>query len=246
MAPMASLQVSKVKCNISEPTETRGPLVWCNPTIKAYGYEHPIARTSTEDMDSEVSSKGKSRLMVAIGIPSEKIVRVPRISGGLAGSHESEFSARANLMKHQATLYLARKEVEDAQEDLRSEVEPATQKRKECMKEVIDLEDQSQGTRSPSVERIRFLIPILSTHLDTILKLKLNVLEFENEKERAMRLLVNTHRLLGAHVGKMEMDGLLTHAITQLSDWYETLEVKSYEGFEWDNSHSKRKAEDSS
>ncbi|CAH7689178.1 hypothetical protein PPACK8108_LOCUS24240 [Phakopsora pachyrhizi] len=76
------------------------------------------------------------------------------------------------------------------------------------------------------------------------------------------RLLVNTHRLLGAHVDEMvkrasnnrcsefvkrcqDMDELLTHAITQLSDYYETLEVENYEGFEWDNSHGKRKAEDS-
>ncbi|CAH7686619.1 hypothetical protein PPACK8108_LOCUS21296 [Phakopsora pachyrhizi] len=65
MAPMASLQVSKVKCKFSEPTETRGPRVWCDPTIKAYGYAHPIARAPTEDMDSGVSSKGiaKFRLL---------------------------------------------------------------------------------------------------------------------------------------------------------------------------------------
>ncbi|CAH7667158.1 hypothetical protein PPACK8108_LOCUS1549 [Phakopsora pachyrhizi] len=109
-------------------------------------------------MDSGVSSKapsGKSRLMVAVGIHSERIVRAPGTSGGLAGSHESDLSARANLMKHQAALDLIQKEVEDAQEDLRNEVEPATQKRKECMEEVIDLEDQSQGTRSPSIEQIR-------------------------------------------------------------------------------------------
>ncbi|CAH7667893.1 hypothetical protein PPACK8108_LOCUS2333 [Phakopsora pachyrhizi] len=248
MAPMDSLQVSKVKCNFSEPTETRGPLVWCNATIKAYGYEHPIARTPTEDMDSGVSSKGE--LMVAVGIPSEQIFRAPRTSGGLAGSHESDFSARANLMKHQAALDLAQKEVEDAQEDPRNEVEPATQKRKECMKEVIDLEDQSQGTRRPSALPWNFDHP------------SEDVLEFEDDKERARRLLVNTHRLLGVHVGEMvkgasnhrysefvqrvrEMDGLLTHAITQLSDWYETLEVENYEGFEWDDSHGKIKAEDS-
>ncbi|CAH7688557.1 hypothetical protein PPACK8108_LOCUS23526 [Phakopsora pachyrhizi] len=295
MAPMALLRVSKVKCNFSEPTETRGPLVWCNPTIKTYGYEHPIARTPTEVMDSGVSSKGadedfdfffdsassgKSRLMVAVGIPSEQMVRTPRTSGSLAGisqagSHESDFSARANLIKHQAALDLAQKEVEDTQEDLRNEVEPATQKRKECMRIVIDLEDQSQGTRSPSGQQIQplkplldinhqfpllqFLISILSTHLDTALPWTFDhpsedVLEFENDKERARRLLVNTHRLLGLHVGEMvkgasnnrysecvqrgqEMDGLLTHAITQLSDWYETLEVKNYECFEWDDSH---------
>ncbi|CAH7678454.1 hypothetical protein PPACK8108_LOCUS12982 [Phakopsora pachyrhizi] len=86
------------------------------------------------------------------------------------------------------------------------------------------------------------------------MKLKLDVLECENDKERARRLLVNTHRLLGGHVGEMvkgasnhrgwEMDGLLTHAITQLSDWYETFKVENYEGFEWDDSHGKRKAED--
>ncbi|CAH7672097.1 hypothetical protein PPACK8108_LOCUS6879 [Phakopsora pachyrhizi] len=217
--------------NAKPAGSSRGPLVWCNPTIKAYGYEHPIARTPTEDMDSGVSSKGKSRLMVAVGIPSEQIVRAPRTSGGLAGI------------------------IEDAQEDLRNEVEPAIQKRKECMREVIDLEDQSQGTRSPSGERIRAL-PRTFDHPSE------DVLEFENDKERARRLLVNTHRLLGAHVGKMvkgasnhryskfvqrgwEMDGLLTHAIKQLSDWYETLEVESYEGFEWDDSQGKRKAKDS-
>ncbi|CAH7666032.1 hypothetical protein PPACK8108_LOCUS346 [Phakopsora pachyrhizi] len=86
-----------------------------------------------------MAPSGKSRLMVAVGIPSEQIVRAPRTSGGLAGitqagSHESDFSARANLMKHQAALDLAQKEVEDAQEDLRNEVEPATQKRKECVR----------------------------------------------------------------------------------------------------------------
>ncbi|CAH7681909.1 hypothetical protein PPACK8108_LOCUS14582 [Phakopsora pachyrhizi] len=119
-------------------------------------------------MDSGVSPKapsGKNRLMVSVGIPSEQIVRAPRTSGGFAGSHESDFSARANLMKHQAALDLAQKEVEDSQEDLRNEVEPATQKRKECMREVIDLEDQSQGTRSPSGERIR--VPTRRTYLTT-------------------------------------------------------------------------------
>ncbi|CAH7666488.1 hypothetical protein PPACK8108_LOCUS841 [Phakopsora pachyrhizi] len=280
MAPMASLQVSKVKCNFPEPTETRGPLVWCNTTIKAYGYEHPIARTPTEDLDSGVSSKGKSRLMVAVGIPSEQI---------------SDFSARANLMKHQAALDLAQKKVEDAQEDLRNEVEPATQKRKECVREVIDLEDQSQGTRSPSSERIRVparptdsatqpppqhqpLIPTTSVLYSNpvnppghrpeieagpsspdrltpglgLVPLTFDhpsedVLEFENDKERARSLLVNTRRLLYSKFVQRgrEMDGLLTHAITQLSDWYETLEVENYEGFEWDDSHGKRKAEDS-
>ncbi|KAI8455985.1 hypothetical protein BY996DRAFT_8455253 [Phakopsora pachyrhizi] len=269
--------------NVKLAGSAKGPLVWCNPTIKTYGYEHPIARTPTEVMDSGVSSKassGKSRLMVAVGIPSEQMVRTPRTSGSLAGisqagSHESDFSARANLIKHQAALDLAQKEVEDTQEDLRNEVEPATQKRKECMRIVIDLEDQSQGTRSPSGQQIQplnhlldinhqfpllqFLISILSTHLDTALPWTFDhpsedVLEFENDKERARRLLVNTHRLLGSHVGEMvkgasnnrysecvqrgqEMDGLLTHAITQLSDWYETLEVENYECFEWDDSH---------
>ncbi|CAH7666980.1 hypothetical protein PPACK8108_LOCUS1349 [Phakopsora pachyrhizi] len=249
--------------------------------------------------------------MVAVGIPSEGIFRAPRTSGGLAGSHESDFSARANLMKHQAALDLAQKEVEDAQEDLRNGVEPAAQKRMECMKEVIDLEDQSQGTRSPSVEQIRVPtrptdpttqpppqhqppIPTPSVSYSNPVKppghrpeieagpssldrlspgLGLvpwtfdhpseDFLEFENNKERARRLLVNTHRLLGVHVGKMvkgasnqrysefvqrgqEMDGLLTHAITHLSDWYKTFEVENYEGFEWDDSHGKRKAEDSS
>ncbi|CAH7687525.1 hypothetical protein PPACK8108_LOCUS22319 [Phakopsora pachyrhizi] len=111
-AKCEACRVSKLNCNFSEPTETRGPLVWCNPTIKAYGYGHPIARTPTEDMGSGVSSKapsGKSRLMVAVGIPSEQIVRAPRTSGGLAGSQESDFSARATLMKHQAALDLAKK-----------------------------------------------------------------------------------------------------------------------------------------
>ncbi|CAH7667802.1 hypothetical protein PPACK8108_LOCUS2229 [Phakopsora pachyrhizi] len=238
--------------NVKLAGSAKGPLVWCNPTIKTYGYEHPIARTPTEVMDSGVSSKGKSRLMVAVGIPSEQMVRTPRTSGSLAGisqagSHESDFSARANLIKHQAALDLAQKEVEDTQEDLRNEVEPATQKRKECMRIVIDLEDQSQGTRSPSGDRIRAL-PWTFDHPSE------DVLEFENDKERARRLLVNTHRLLGSHVGEMvkgasnnrysecvqrgqEMDGLLTHAITQLSDWYETLEVENYECFEWDDSH---------
>ncbi|CAH7690644.1 hypothetical protein PPACK8108_LOCUS26055 [Phakopsora pachyrhizi] len=90
-AKCEACRVSKVKCSFSEPTETRGPLVWCNPIIKAYGYEHPIARTPNEDMDSGVSSKapsGKNRLMVGVSIPSERIVRAPRTSGGLAGSHE--------------------------------------------------------------------------------------------------------------------------------------------------------------
>ncbi|CAH7686054.1 hypothetical protein PPACK8108_LOCUS20655 [Phakopsora pachyrhizi] len=235
--------------------------------------------------------------MVAVGIPSEQIIRAPRTSGGLAGSHESDLSARANLMKHQAALDLAQKEVEDTQEVLRNDVEPATQKRKERMKEVIELEDQSQGTRSPSGERIT--VPTMPTdsttqpppqHQPPILTPSVlysnpvnppghspeieagpsspdrlspdlglvpwtfdqfsgDVLELENDKERARRLLVNTHRLLAVHVGKMVkgafnhrysefvqigrgMDRLLTHAITQLSDWYETLEVENYEGFE--------------
>ncbi|CAH7685021.1 hypothetical protein PPACK8108_LOCUS19490 [Phakopsora pachyrhizi] len=260
-------QVSKVKCNFSEPTETRGPLVWCNPTIKAYGYEHPIARTPTEDMDSGKKLSGLLGPQVAL------LVSVRLVA---------------------AALDLAQKEAEDAQEDLRNEIEPATQKRKECMKEVIDLEDQSQGTRSSSIENIR--VPTRPTEPTTQPPVStpsvsysnpvnppghhpeseagpssldrlspgpgLEVLEFENDKERARRLLVNTHRLLEAHVGKMvkgasnhqysefvqrghEMDGFLTHAITQLSDWYETLEVENYEGFEWDDSHGKRKAEDS-
>ncbi|CAH7670397.1 hypothetical protein PPACK8108_LOCUS5100 [Phakopsora pachyrhizi] len=211
-AKCEACRVNKVKCNISEPTETRAPL-------------------------------GKSRLMVAVGIPSEQT------------------------------------EVEDTQDDLRNEVEPATQKSKECMKEEIDLEEQSQGTRSPSVERIRVparptdpttqpppqhqppipspsvsysnpvnspghhpeieaspssldrlspglgLVPWIFDHPSG------DVLEFENDKERARRLLENTHRLLGVHVGEMvkgasnhkysefvqrgqEIDGLLTYAIT--------------------------------
>ncbi|CAH7668167.1 hypothetical protein PPACK8108_LOCUS2635 [Phakopsora pachyrhizi] len=241
---------------------------------KAYGYEHPIARTPTEDMDSGVFSKGKSRLMVAVGIPSEHIVRVPRTSGGLAGISQAASNS----------------------ED------------KECMKEVIDLEDQSQGTRSPSIEQIRVptrptepttqpppqhqppiptpsvsysnpvnppghhpeievgpsslyrLSPGLGLVPQTFDHPSEDVLEFENDNERARRLLVNTRRLLEAHVGKMvkgasnhrysefvqrgqDMDGLLTHAITQLSDWYETLEVENHEGFEWDDLQGKRKAE---
>ncbi|KAI8456882.1 hypothetical protein BY996DRAFT_6571315 [Phakopsora pachyrhizi] len=58
-AKFKAFRVSKVKCNFSEHTETTGPLVWCNPTTKAYGYELPIPRTPTEDMDSGVSSKGE-------------------------------------------------------------------------------------------------------------------------------------------------------------------------------------------
>ncbi|CAH7674138.1 hypothetical protein PPACK8108_LOCUS9037 [Phakopsora pachyrhizi] len=208
-AKCETCRVSKVKCNFSEPTETRSPLVWCNPTIKAYGYEHPISRAPIDDMDSGVSSKDKPRLMVAVGIPSERIVRAPRTSSGLAGSHESDFSARANLRKHQAALDLAQKEVEDTQEDLRNEVEPATQKRKECMNEVIDLEDKSQVSYSnpvnppghlpefeagpSSLDRLSpglGLVPWTFDHPSE------DVLEFENDKERARRLLVNTHRLL--------------------------------------------------
>ncbi|CAH7683027.1 hypothetical protein PPACK8108_LOCUS16260 [Phakopsora pachyrhizi] len=231
-------------------------------------YEHPISKTPTEDMDSGVSSKDE--LMVAVGIPSEQIFSAPRTS---------DISARANLMKHQAAFDLAQKEVEDSKEDLRNEFEPVTQKRKECMKEVIDLEDQSQGTRSHQIQApiptpsVSYSIPVnppghrpeietgpssldwLSPGLGlrpwTFDHPSENVLEFENDKERTRRLLVNTHRLLGAHVAEVvkgasnhrysefvqrgqEMDGLLTHSITQLSDWYETLEVENYEVFEWD------------
>ncbi|CAH7686870.1 hypothetical protein PPACK8108_LOCUS21577 [Phakopsora pachyrhizi] len=214
-------------------------------------------------MDSGISSKapsGKSRLMVAVGIPLEQIVKAPRTLGGLAGSHESDFSARANLMKHQAALDLAQKEVEDAQEDFRNEVEPATQKRnflfQSCQppghRPEIEAGPSSLNRLSPGLG----LVPWTFDHPSE------DVLEFENDKERARRLLVSTHRLLRVHVGEMvkgasnhrysefvqrgqEMDGLLTHVITQLSDWYETLEVENYEGFEWDDSHGKRKAEDS-
>ncbi|CAH7684262.1 hypothetical protein PPACK8108_LOCUS18340 [Phakopsora pachyrhizi] len=274
MVPMASLQGTnwsvvppplESQKNVKPSGSAKSSVTFLSQLKQeAYGYEHPIARTPTEDMDSGVSSKRKSRLMVAVGIPSEQIVRTPRTSGGLAGisqagSHESHFSARAKLMKHQAALDLAQKEVEDAQEDLRNEVEPATQKRTECMREVIDLKDQSQGTRTgpSSLDRLSpglGLVPWTFDHPSD------DVLEFENDKERARRLLLNTHRLLGAHVGEMvkgasnhrysefvqrgqEMVGLLTHAIKKLSDWYETLEVENFEGFEWDDLHGKRKAE---
>ncbi|CAH7670441.1 hypothetical protein PPACK8108_LOCUS5151 [Phakopsora pachyrhizi] len=235
MAPMASLQVSKVKCNFSEPTETRCPLVWCNPTIKAYGYEHPIAKTPTEDMDSGVSSKGADK-----DFDFSSLIQHLQVKNKLSG-----------LLGPQVALLVSVRLLK-------------MPRRISGMKEVIDHEDQSQGTRSPSAgpsspDRLSpglGLVPWTFDHPSE------DVLEFENYKERARRLLVNTHRLLGAHVGKMvkgpsnhrysefvqrgwEMDGLLTHAITQLSDWYETLEVENYEGFEWDDSHSKRKAEDS-
>ncbi|KAI8457459.1 hypothetical protein BY996DRAFT_6578876 [Phakopsora pachyrhizi] len=43
----------------STPTFSEGQKVWCNPTTKVYGYEHPIQEVPTEDFDSEIVSTGK-------------------------------------------------------------------------------------------------------------------------------------------------------------------------------------------
>ncbi|CAH7688787.1 hypothetical protein PPACK8108_LOCUS23805 [Phakopsora pachyrhizi] len=237
MVPMASLQGTnwsvvppplESQKNVKPSGSAKSSVTFLSQLKQeAYGYEHPIARTPTEDMDSGVSSKRKSRLMVAVGIPSEQIVALL-------------VSVRLVAMNHIS--------------------QPLKMPRRiSGMKEVIDLKDQSQGTRTgpSSLDRLSpglGLVPWTFDHPSD------NVLEFENDKERARRLLLNTHRLLGAHVGEMvkgasnlrysefvqrgqEMVGLLTHAITQLSDWYETLEVENFEGFEWDDLHGKRKAE---
>ncbi|CAH7689182.1 hypothetical protein PPACK8108_LOCUS24242 [Phakopsora pachyrhizi] len=122
-AKCEACRVSKVKCSFSEPTETRGP--WS-------GVIPPLRLT-----DMSILLPGLPLWIWIQQFPQKVIVivRAPRTSGGLAGisqggSHESDSSARANLMKNQAALDLGQKEVIEAQEDLRNEVEPATQKRK--------------------------------------------------------------------------------------------------------------------
>ncbi|CAH7689923.1 hypothetical protein PPACK8108_LOCUS25108 [Phakopsora pachyrhizi] len=226
-----------------------GKVPWCNPTIKACGYEHPIARTPTEDMDSGASSKGllgpQVALLVSVRLEVEDTQEDLRNEEGVHERNTRSPSVERIRVPTRPT-------------------DPTTQPPPQHQPPILTPSVSYSNPVNPPGHRPEIeagpssldrLSPGLGLVLWTFDHPSEDVLKFENDKERAWRLLVNTHRLSGAHVGKIvkgasnnrgrEMYGLLTHAITQLSDWYETLEVENYEGFEWDDSHGKRKAEDS-
>ncbi|CAH7671521.1 hypothetical protein PPACK8108_LOCUS6301 [Phakopsora pachyrhizi] len=92
-------QVVKGVCAFSEtPVFSEGRKVWCNPTTKSYGFEHPIQDVPTDDFDS-----GRS-VLKKVGVPTGGI---PILSKGWV-NHEgverdqvgsSERSARSNLRR---------------------------------------------------------------------------------------------------------------------------------------------------
>ncbi|KAI8459861.1 hypothetical protein BY996DRAFT_6409860 [Phakopsora pachyrhizi] len=58
------------------PFFLEGRKVWCNPCIKAYGYEHPIPEVPTSDYNSGIIltlPSGKTQLLKTAGVPTDEI-----------------------------------------------------------------------------------------------------------------------------------------------------------------------------
>ncbi|CAH7690220.1 hypothetical protein PPACK8108_LOCUS25503 [Phakopsora pachyrhizi] len=93
-------RVVKGVCVFDEtPVFSEGRKVWCNPTTKSYGFEHPIQEVPTDDFDSGVRSVLKKAGVPTGGIPisSRGWVNHEGVERDQVGS--SERSARSNLRR---------------------------------------------------------------------------------------------------------------------------------------------------
>ncbi|KAI8447732.1 hypothetical protein BY996DRAFT_6604814 [Phakopsora pachyrhizi] len=93
-------RVVKGVCVLDEtPVFSEGRKVWCNPTTKSYGFEHPIQEVPTDDFDSGVRSVLKKVGVPTGGIPilSKGWVNHKGVERDQVGS--SERSARSNLRR---------------------------------------------------------------------------------------------------------------------------------------------------
>ncbi|CAH7688785.1 hypothetical protein PPACK8108_LOCUS23803, partial [Phakopsora pachyrhizi] len=103
-------RVVKGVCAFSKtPVISEGRKVWCNPTTKSYGFEHPTNEVPTDDFDSGIVStvqSGKRSVLKKAGIPTGGIpilfkgwVNHKGVEGNPVGS--SERSARSQLRQAQ-------------------------------------------------------------------------------------------------------------------------------------------------
>ncbi|CAH7687425.1 hypothetical protein PPACK8108_LOCUS22200 [Phakopsora pachyrhizi] len=70
-------RVMKRVCEFDSPQVfSKGRKVWCNPSIKAYGYEAPFPEVPTSDYDWGIIStlpSGKTQLLRTVGVPPDEI-----------------------------------------------------------------------------------------------------------------------------------------------------------------------------
>ncbi|CAH7682347.1 hypothetical protein PPACK8108_LOCUS15216, partial [Phakopsora pachyrhizi] len=103
-------RVVKGVCAFSKtPVISEGRKVWCNPTTKSYGFEHPTNEVPTDDFDSGIVStvqSGKRSVLKKAGIPTGGIpilfkgwVNHKGVESNPVGS--SERSARSQLRQAQ-------------------------------------------------------------------------------------------------------------------------------------------------
>ncbi|KAI8444540.1 hypothetical protein BY996DRAFT_6485899 [Phakopsora pachyrhizi] len=82
------------------PTFSEGQKVWCNPTTKSYGFEHPIQEVPTDDFDSGIVSTGKHLDVL-------KKAGIPTPSKGWT-NHNSVVSNQVGTSEHLARSQLQR------------------------------------------------------------------------------------------------------------------------------------------
>ncbi|KAI8459188.1 hypothetical protein BY996DRAFT_6410358 [Phakopsora pachyrhizi] len=95
--------------------------VWCNPTTKSYGFEHPIQEVPTDNFDSGIVStvqSGKRSVLKKAGIP---------ISSRGWTNHEGMVSNQVGTSEHPARSQIRQaKEASTAQHTKRQKANPST------------------------------------------------------------------------------------------------------------------------
>ncbi|KAI8442972.1 hypothetical protein BY996DRAFT_6541587 [Phakopsora pachyrhizi] len=95
-------KTGSMKCT---PTFSEGGKVWCNPTTKSYGFEHPIQEVPTDGFDSGIVFTGN--VLKKAGIPTGGVPILSREwtnQEGMVGNQvgTSEHLARSQIQQAQA------------------------------------------------------------------------------------------------------------------------------------------------
>ncbi|KAI8443800.1 hypothetical protein BY996DRAFT_6563469 [Phakopsora pachyrhizi] len=209
------------------PTFSEGQKVWCNPTTKSYGFEHPIQEVPTDDFDSGIVSTGKHLDVL-------KKAGIPTPSKGWT-NHNSVVSNQVGTSEHLARSQLQRAKAASTtqhakrQKSNSSTLTEATQADLNTV--AIGSSSDEDGCVTPGVDDLEPWVPEDS---------KLESNGFTQDRRLAMGLL--RFMELAAVSDQMELE--MTEVIREMGGWLEHLELNVILPYEaWNGSKGKGRAE---
>ncbi|KAI8456883.1 hypothetical protein BY996DRAFT_8437974 [Phakopsora pachyrhizi] len=227
-----------------------GRKVWCNPRIKAYGYEHPIPEVPTSDYNLGIIltlPSEKTQLLRTAGVPADEILITTNdeILGIRIQQREADYDVEEDVNKilprahirHVRQAQIAQKTVKI---EVRKEVEAFRANEAITTEENLnEMLDSNEARRSAHSQSQAWLLE----EVDLQFVYSTNV----NSREEVICLLsmnmTSGKKYSEAYKFGTQLNDEMGRTFCCLSGWFKSLEVEEYEPFAWEDSKRKRKAD---